>query len=293
MSATTAERPPEPDGEADANEGASATLTGVTTRETYRWRGVTALSLFAAAAGAAFSSPAALLLAVLGVAYAAYGALFAAPSPALTVERTVHADDPDPGDEVDVTLSVTNDGGFLPDLRVVDGVPAGVEVVDGSPRLATALREGKTATLRYTVEAHRGEHDFESVHVRARDLSGARETEGTVPASSTVASVPALPELASFPLREQTVRRVGRVPTSQGGSGVEFHATREYRPGDPLSHVDWHRLARTGDLSTVEYREERAATVVAVVDGREAAHVADADGEDASSTPSRRGRGGD
>ncbi|MCG1002152.1 MULTISPECIES: DUF58 domain-containing protein [Halobacterium] len=282
--ATTAtETSPDADGSPsdDSGEGVGTTLTDVTTRETNRWRGVTALSLLAAAAGTASSSPAALLLAVLGVAYAAYGALFASPSPTLTVERTVHADDPEPGDEVDVTLTVTNDGAFLPDLRLADDVPAGVEVVDGSPRLATALRSGKSATLRYTVEMYRGEHDFDAVSIRARDLSGARETEATVPTSSRVASVPDLPELASFPLRSQTVQRVGRVPTSQGGSGVEFHATREYRRGDPLSRVDWNRLARTGELSTVQYREERAATVVVVVDARDVAHVADDTGEDA------------
>jgi uncharacterized protein (DUF58 family) len=281
--AETADASPDADGapDGDSETEVATALADVTTRETNRWRGVTALSLLAAAVGTASGSPAALLIAVLGVAYAAYGALFAAPSPSLAVERTVHADDPEPGDEVEVTLSVTNDGAFLPDLRVVDDVPAGVEVVDGSPRLATALRAGKTATLRYTVEMRRGEHDFDAVQVRARDLSGARETEATVHTASTVASVPPLPELSSFPLREQTVQRVGRVPTSQGGSGVEFHASREYRSGDPLSRVDWKRLARTGDLSTVQYREERAATVVAVVDGRDAAHVADADGENA------------
>jgi len=127
----------------------------------------------------------------------------------------------------------------------------------------------------------RGEYEFDAVRVRARDPSGARETEATIRAASTVASVPTLPRLDSFPLRSQTVQRVGRVSTSQGGSGVEFHATREYRPGDPLSRVDWNRLARTGELSTVQYREERAATVVAIVDAREQSHVADADGESA------------
>mgnify|MGYP002277382317 CR=1 FL=1 len=267
--------------EHDEETEPATALVDVTTRETNRWRGVTALSLLAAAAGIASTSPAALLLAVLGVAYAAYGALFDAPSPSLAVERTIDAADPEPGDEVEVSLSVTNEGAFLPDLRVVDGVPEGVDVVDGSPRLATALRAGKTATLRYTVEMRRGEHDFDGVQVRARDVAGARETEATVRAASSVASVPDLPELDAFPLRDQTVQRVGRVPTSQGGSGVEFYGTREYRTGDPLSRVDWTRLARTGDLSTVQYREERAATVVAVVDARDAAHVADADGEDA------------
>ncbi|WP_336034922.1 DUF58 domain-containing protein [Halobacterium yunchengense] len=269
------------DAASDGDDAVESAVASVSTRETDRWRGVTALSLFAAAAGAVTTSPAALLLAVLGVAYAAYGRLFTAPSPSLAVDRTVHADDPDPGDEVEVTLSVTNEGAFLPDLRVVDGVPEGLPVVEGSPRLATALRPGKTATVRYTVEMRRGEHDFDGVEARARDASGARETAVTVRSRSTVAAVPELPRLESFPLRSQTVQRVGRVPTAQGGTGVEFHATREYRPGDPLSRVDWNRLARTGDLSTVQYSEEHAATVVAVVDAREPAHVGDADGESA------------
>jgi uncharacterized protein (DUF58 family) len=273
------------DADADASgetlSTASATVTDVSTEETHRWRGVTALALFAAAVGAIATAPGALLLAALGVAYATYSQLFSAPSPTLYVERTVHADDPEPGEEVDVTLSVTNRGAFLPDLRIVDQVPVGVAVVEGSPRLATALRAGKTATLRYTIEAQRGVHDFDGVHVRARDFSGARETDATIRATSQLESVPNLPRLDTFPLRSQTVQRVGRVPTSQGGTGVEFHATREYRSGDPLSRVDWNRLARTGDLSTILYREERAATVVVVVDAREEAHVGDADGENA------------
>ena len=273
----------ESDATTDANDAgvADSAVVSVSTRETNRWRGVTALSLFAAAVGAVLTSPAALLLAVLGVAYAAYGQLFTAPSPSLSVERTVDDEDPDPGDEVGVTLSVTNEGSFLPDLRIVDGVPEGVAVVDGSPRLATALRPEKTATLKYTIGMHRGEYEFDGVQVRARDPSGARETEATIRATTTVASVPSLLQLESFPLRSQTVQRVGRVSTSQGGTGVEFHATREYRPGDPLSRVDWRRLARTGELSTVQYREERAATVVTIVDAREQSHVADADGESA------------
>ena len=58
------------------------------------------------------------------------------------------------------------------------------------------------------------------------------------------------------------------------GSGLEFHSTREYRHGDPLSRVDWNRYARSGELSTVSFREERAATVVLLVDSREEAYRA-------------------
>jgi uncharacterized protein (DUF58 family) len=248
--------------------------------ETYRWRGAVSLSLFALAAGAVTRVPGVLLLGVFGATVAGYAKLFAAPSPELDVDRELDSDDIDPGDRVEVTLTVTNEGSFLPDLRVVDGVPETLEVVEGSPRLATALRSGKQATVTYAVEAHRGDHEFGAVDIVARDPAGAFETRGSVPAEMTLVCVPELPRVESFPLREQTVQRVGRVPTSTGGSGVEFHATREYRSGDPLNRVDWKRLARDGELATVQFREERAATVVVVVDTREVSHVADEDGTD-------------
>jgi uncharacterized protein (DUF58 family) len=85
--------------------------------------------------------------------------------------------------------------------------------------------------------------------------------------------VPKLGTTVDVPLRSQTTQYTGRVTTDEGGSGVEFHATREYRPGDPLSRVDWNRLARTGELTTVEFREERAASVVVLVDTREKAYL--------------------
>jgi len=59
-----------------------------------------------------------------------------------------------------------------------------------------------------------------------------------------------------------------------GGAGVEFHATREYRRGDPVKRIDWNRRARTGELATLELREERAATVVLLIDARESAYAA-------------------
>jgi uncharacterized protein (DUF58 family) len=249
--------------------------------ETHRWRGAVALSLFALAAGAATRVPGVLVLGVFGIAVAGYAQLFTAPDPQLSVERSLSDDDPETGDRVDVTLTVTNEGSLLPDLRIVDGVPGTLAVVEGSPRLATALRAEKSASVTYTVEVVRGDHDFGAVDVVARDAAGSHETRTSVVADTALACVPDLPRLESFPLREQTVQRVGRVPTSTGGSGVEFHATREYRPGDPLSRVDWKRLARDGELATIQFREERAASAVVVVDTRREAHVADDEGTNA------------
>lgn len=250
----------------------------MTVRETNRWRGVTAITFLAVAVGVLASRPSALVAGALGVAYAAYASRATPPDPTLEIERTLSDADPEPGDTVDVTCEVHNAGGFLPDLRLVDGVPDALEVTERSPRLATALRPGKRASFSYTLEVGRGRHDFDPVTVLTRDPSGAMERQREVAAETTIECTPRLPDVGDVPLRASTVRRVGTVASTEAGSGVEFHAVRDYRPGDPLSRVDWRRLARTGDLATIEFRREHAASVVAVVDGRERSRVSCPDG---------------
>ncbi|WP_132057062.1 DUF58 domain-containing protein [Halorussus amylolyticus] len=251
-----------------------------TIRTTNRWRGVSAIALLAGGLGILFSSPLVLLSGVVGVAFAAYARTASAPAVELDVTRTLSDDDPLPGDEVTVQLTVENVGSAtLPDLRIVDGVPDALAVVDGSARLGTALRPGKTAHLTYAVEAERGDHAFDSPLVVARDFSGATEVETAADCETALTVVPKLGTTVDVPLRAQTTQYTGRVTTDTGGSGIEFYGTREYRRGDPLARVDWNRLARTGDLTTVEFREERAASVVVVVDTRDAAYLARGEGE--------------
>jgi len=289
---TPARRRPAPAGRSGRPSAeASGPPTGV--RRTRRWRGVAGLTVLAIGAGLLVREPALLLASVFGVGFAAYGQIGSPPAPSLAVERSVGSTDPaaDPtevnggtdrtvepeaGDRVRVSVAVTNEGeSTLPDLRLVDGVPDGLSVVDGSPRLATALRPGETAEVSYVVEATRGAHAFEPLVAMVRDVTGATERVLEVAAGGRIDCVPALPaDPPAFPLRAQTTRYTGRTTADEGGPGVEFHATREYRPGDPLARIDWKRTARTGDLTTVDYRLERAASVLLVVDARRAAYAA-------------------
>ncbi len=52
------------------------------------------------------------------------------------------------------------------------------------------------------------------------------------------------------------------------GRGMEFEETRRYEAGDDVRHLDWRVTARTGDLHTKLYREERERPVVVWVDFR-------------------------
>lgn len=252
------------------------------TRLTNHWTGIGAITLFLGGIALLTRSPGLLLTGVLGVVFAAYSqsarssALFTSDgSPPIEITREVSETTPSLGDDVTVTVTVQNTGEtVLPDLRVIDGVPPGLEVSTGSPRLGTALRPDKRATVSYIVTATRGEHEWEPTQVILRDFSNAIELETTVTVPTTMRCQPILDSTADLPIRQLTTQYAGRVGSDIGGSGIEFHSTREYRSGDPMNRIDWETLAKTNELATREYHEERAVTAVLLIDARKVAYRA-------------------
>lgn len=248
-------------------------------RRTGRWRGIVAVALFAGAVGVLAARPFLLLATVPAAAFAAYPRLTGRPKPTLRVERAVDDDTPDRGDDVEVTVRVTNTGRWpLADVRLVDGVPPMLAVREGSPRHAAFLWPGRSTEFSYTVGAEYGRHQFDPLTTYLRDVSGGTELEATVDSDPATAltCTDAVPEI---PLRKQARQSTGRLVTDDGGAGIEFHRTREYQKGDPMSRIDWKRYAKTGKLTTVEFREERAATIVLLIDARQSAYRASAEGE--------------
>jgi uncharacterized protein (DUF58 family) len=245
------------------------------TRRTSRWGAVVGPAALLVAVGLWTGEQVLVLAAVVPLGYLAYGSLATVPdvTAAVSVTRELSVDTPYPGEHVDVTVRVTNESdAVIPDLRVVDDVPGGVEPIDGETEAILALRPGESATVEYTLVAQRGSHEFGSVALRARGLSAAVVSSGDVrPAgdSSMVCRV----HVEDAPIREQTMRFVGAIPTATGGAGVEFHSTRRYRRGDPMNRIDWRRLAKTGELTTIDYRVQEAARVLVVVDARDAVAV--------------------
>lgn len=237
------------------------------------WYGITAVTFALAGAGLLTDAPGLVLCAAVGVAYAGYAKLDADPPPidSLAIEREL-----DPTGEaatLHVTLTVTNVGERpIHALQLVDGVPGTVHVVSGTPRVGTALRRGESVEIGYAVEIVRGEHEWEPISVVLGNRSGSRERTGTIERSDVYErSVPGL-ETRSVPIRKLASPYVGLKRADTGGSGTEFFGMREYRHGDPIKRIDWRRFARTGELSTVQFNEERAATVVILIDAREPAY---------------------
>lgn len=242
----------------------------IRTRRTHHWRGVVAVALLAAALGVLFKRPPIVLAAAIGVGFAVYPHLLTPPGVSLAVDRRLSERDPSPGESVTVTVTVTNEGeSWLPDLRLIDGVPAMLTVVDGTARHTATLRPGESTTFSYDVAAEHGAHRFRPLTAIARDASGEHEVETEVEA---VDEIECLRAPSEPPVADSTDPFPGRVLTDTSGAGIEFDHTREYHPGDSRSRIDWRQLAKTGSLATLEFRQERSVAVTVCVDARAVAY---------------------
>lgn len=247
-------------------------------RRTHRWNSVLAIALLASAVGVYANRPFVLLSAIVGVAFVAYSHITEPPDVNLCLQRSVSDDTPQHNKRVTVTVTVENIGShILPDVRISDGVPELLTVVDGTAHHAAALQPGSSTQFSYTVTAKHGGHSFQPARVIARDLSGAIEVETTVSEAKTPswqARIDCPADVDTAPLHRRTTQSVGRVQSNKQGSGVEFDRVREYQYGDSSGRIDWKRFARTKQLTTVDFREERIRTVMLCLDARREAYCA-------------------
>lgn len=246
------------------------------TRRVRRYRGLVAAAVGLVAAGVATGTRTLLIAGVVPLAFVVQGALSSLDplDGRVRVVREVQPEAPLPGQAVTVRLRVTNVGeSVLPDCRVADGVPEELAVSGGDARAGGALQPGETLVTEYTLTADRGSYAFRPVALRADAVGGTVVTETTVTAEGDE-GFDCRVTVDDVPLRRQATAFAGSRATDTGGPGVEFHATRDYRPGDPAGRIDWRRYAKTGALSTIEFREQRAARVAVVIDARDPTHVA-------------------
>jgi uncharacterized protein (DUF58 family) len=226
-----------------------------------RWAVAAGIAVLALGVGLVTQNRAVLVATAVPLAFVAYGRLSTPPTPELSARRSFDPPRPAVGERVAVTVTVRNRGPALRDCRLADAVPGALGVVDGPAAAATTLRAGEEAEFTYTVRARRGDHEFGPVRAAAVGGGGDAATAELSAESRLRCRATGAADDGSAPSTAS-----GDAATDSRGGGVEFHAVREYRRADPLSRVDWRRFARTGELATVEFREDRSATVAIVVD---------------------------
>jgi uncharacterized protein (DUF58 family) len=202
----------------------------------------------------------------------------ASPLPALTLEarRALSRAQAQGGEPVTVTVEVENKSVRPIVAELYDRPPAGLQVVEGSTALQVALAPGERACLEYTVTAHRGLFQFESILTRAGDPWGFRILEQALSCPARLAVLPAVEDLeaADLEIRPRRTRvYAGIIPARAGGTGIEYFGSRPYRPGDELRRLNWKATARRDEPVTDEFEQERAADVAIILDARRVADV--------------------
>jgi uncharacterized protein (DUF58 family) len=106
--------------------------------------------------------------------------------------------------------------------------------------------------------------------VRVRGTSPAGLWQYTVDCGepTTVRVFPNFATVARYDalLAEAQESHVGIVRRQRRGEGTEFHQLREYRPGDPVRHIDWKATSRKQTLIAREYTDERDQRILFVLD---------------------------
>jgi uncharacterized repeat protein (TIGR01451 family) len=188
----------------------------------------------------------------------------------LQAERTLSAERVKTGDEVTVTLKVTNTGAALEQVLLQDQVPVGLNVVAGSVRRLVALPAGGSVTWTYTLRGKRGYYGLRKVHATISEHLGLRSLEQDLPTDGQLFIQPPVLRLRRVAIQPRRTRIYsGTIPARQGGSGVEFFDVREYQQGDSPRWINWRATARhPQNVFSNEFEQERAADVGLILDGR-------------------------
>jgi uncharacterized protein (DUF58 family) len=189
----------------------------------------------------------------------------------LDAHRTLSSERAAPGEDIIVTVEVTNQGADIEELLIEDGCAPNLTIRDGSPRHLLSLKKGESYSWAYTVNGPRGGYPFARVNVRAMDHFGVRPHRQQIQMRSELFVFPPLKRLKYVTIRTRRTRVYsGTIPARLGGPGVEFFGLREYQPGDPPRWINWRASARQDEtLYANEFQQERVADVGIVLDGRE------------------------
>lgn len=203
--------------------------------------------------------------------YLALSTVFAAPKPVIRADREVSREEAYEGEEVQVRLSITNQGRPLELLEVQDRVPPGVQVTEGSAHALFPLRRGERYDLTYSVLLRtKGRHRLGPVLLRSRDVTNLHVHESMEGATTEIRVSPRREDLRRVSIPTSVTRTwLGQIASRTVGLGTDFWSIREYVPGDERRRINWKASARLDALLINKLEAEQSGDFVIVLDARE------------------------
>ena len=184
------------------------------------------------------------------------------------------------GDSLDYSVTLYNDK-MLPLIWVdiQDTFPEGLDLAGGHLRAAgldmakqlritTSLLPYQRVTWKYDLRCtSRGYHRIGPVRLRSGDIFGFSSTETQFTDIDHLLVYPRVVDLQQliFPAEHPSGEARGRRPLFQ--DTTRFVGHREYRPSDPMKHIDWKASARLQRLQTKVFEPVVSLNVLIALNG--------------------------
>lgn len=235
-----------------------------------------ALAIFFLLFGAGLGSPYLIASSVPVLLYMVLVRLLARePHLKFTVERTAKRQTVYEGEEAELTLKIANSGPDADILEVVDAIPEGLRLANGTNHIIASLRSGEQVETSYAVSAGTfGVYGLGPVRVRSLDISGFLVEEKTVNSHFDVKVYPEVQYVSKVQIKPRNPRNwPGEILTRKAGTGMEFYGIRLYSPSDSLRSINWKASSRSPDLLSNEFMGEFGGDTIIVLDIRSASFL--------------------
>jgi uncharacterized protein (DUF58 family) len=185
----------------------------------------------------------------------------------VTIDRSVDTERAFQGDDIEVTFTIENRKRLpIPWIEIKEFVPRGL-LVEGAKAIEQVYLGGATLDVSTSLGAYervrirrkltalsRGVYKLGKTDIRSGDLFGLYPSDASLERTQwSIYVYPQIKDLREFrlpslrPIGDSLSRdRMWQDPSRPSG-------VREYRPGDPIKHIDWKSTARRGDLFVREF----------------------------------------
>lgn len=128
----------------------------------------------------------------------------------------------------------------------------------------------RNISFQYVIDTiPRGEHIFSSVRVKTGDLFGMIEKEVTFSVPDTFLVYPQYVDIAYRQLENHFEQGALSANIHSAKDSTVSVGVRDYKPGDRFSWIDWKATARTNNIMTKEFEQQRSHNIMIFMDRTE------------------------
>jgi uncharacterized protein (DUF58 family) len=166
-----------------------------------------------------------------------------------------------------LTGSLVNEGDRAWRVALFDHVDPSLDV-DGLPQRLNVPAKARLDIQYQVTPRRRGPVRFAPADLRVRTILGTFELLLTAGASESLRVYPNFAAVARYAwlASDNRLAEIGIKAAPQRGAGTDFKQLAEYRPGDPIRHIDWKATLRHRRPIVREYQDERDQTVLFLLD---------------------------